>query len=448
MKFRAAPLLAAWLLGGLSISTTPASGQAPDAANLDRPGLVLDHPGARSEDPATFGSRRIFVENGAILRLGDRSNQGAAAYVIDNNIQLDRGTIESVSGNPHFTGSVIIGPGGATFITRSRGHDLYFDVDVTGTGPLVIDNAGPDPGGTVHFTNEFSLMGTVTVNGRSPGFTGGRISLEDPDALNQATLVTVAGMRGIDFAPGIKAFSFGGLAGDGNIDLKGKIMRVGIVSTDTVYSGDFTDSVGGGGLIKSGSGTLTLTGRFSSGPSLTVYIGALVVAGSVEGEIKVGNPQDPLAPALLGGTGSVGDILEQTPGAVVRPGTDSATGILTARNFSMIPGSNLSIRLGGALPGGNGLHGYDQIRASGQFSLYGNLEVSLAAGFHPRPGDAFYIMTTSGAAPVLGRFCNLVSDEFTVAGHPFRVTYTADSAGNNPAATTGHDVALIALADK
>jgi hypothetical protein len=115
--------------------------------------------------------------------------------------------------------------------------------------------------------------------------------------------------------------------------------------------------------------------------------------------------------------------------------------MITARNFSMIPGSNLSIRLASNTP-----RGYDQIRASGQFSLYGNLEVSLVDGFQPKPGDVFYIMSTSSAAPVLGRFSNLISNEITAAGHRFRINYTADSAKNDPASTTGHDIALIAIA--
>jgi hypothetical protein len=251
-------------------------------------------------------------------------------------------------------------------------------------------------------------------------------------------------MRGVDFDPDVKTFSMGGLTGDANIDLKGKILRVGVSSADLSYSGDITDSVGSGVFMKSGTGTMILAGH--SRANMTVHFGTLVIADTVTGEIKVGDPRIPLAPAVLMGTGSIGDLLLQTPGAVVRPGLGGTrTGVLTVRNFSMIPGSNLSIRLGGKAPAVNGIHGYDQIRASGQFSLYGNLEVSLAGGFQPKAGDVFYIMATTGNGAVLGRFSNLVSNEFTVAGYRFRINYAADCAKNDPASSTGRDVALIAL---
>ena len=352
-------------------------------------------------------------------------------------------------GKPHFTGRIVVRDGGATLITRSKGQDMFFDSDISGNGPLSIDNDSTGTGGTVRFTNDFSLLGSVTLNGPSRGFSGGRIFLGDTDALNQATLVTVAGMRGIDFDPAIKVFALGGLTGNGDIDLRGKILRVGVANTNLVYSGCLTDSAGDGGLIKSGSGIFTLTGRQPCTASMSVYYGTLVADGRVETEIKVGDPRIPLTRAVLSGTGSVGDILLQTPGAVAQPGPPGiGTGVLSARNFSMIPGSNLSIRLGGNIPGGTGSQGYDQVRAAGQLSLYGNLEVSIVEGFQPKPGDVFYIMTTAGNAPVLGRFFNLVSNTFTVAGHRFRVNYSADEAKKDADSTSGHDVALITLASE
>jgi hypothetical protein len=446
MKSRVASLLAAWLLGALPLTAAPQSPQTGAGVTLDGNVLLLRRPGGGLANRADYGFHGIFITDGATLRLGDGAGQSAADYTIANDIEINRGVIESTLGNPHFTGRVTVGPGGAAFVTRTRGHDLYFDSDVSGSGPLSIDNEGAGTGGDVRFNNELSLLGTLTVNGPSPGFGGGRIYLGDADALNQATLVTVAGMRGIDFDPAIKVFSLGALKGDGNIDLKGKLLRVGIVSTDTLYSGSLSDSAGTGGLIKCGSGTLTLTGHESPSARLSVFIGTLIVDGSVEAEIKVGNPRIPLARAVLSGTGSMGDILLQTPGAIVQPGhAGNGTGIINARNFSMIPGSNLSIRLGGPDPAGNGSNGYDQIRASGQFSLYGNLQVSLVGGYRPKPGEIYYIMTSGSHAPVLGRFFNIVANEFTVAGHRFRISYTADSGRNDPDSVTGHDIALIAM---
>jgi hypothetical protein len=438
MKSRALILLAAGLFPGLALAGTSGG------IVLDGGVLAVGNPGTGGEVQAALGSGTITVNNGAILRLGESRKSGTTSYTIANYIRVNQGTIDSIRGNPHFTSRVTIGPGGATFITHSKGDDMSFDSDVTGAGPVAIDNDSSGTGGDVRFTNDFSLMGTVKLNGKSPGFSGGRLFLGDRDALNQATLDVVAGMRGIDFDLEPKIFSFGGLEGDANIDLKGKIMRVGVLGADLTYSGNLTDSVGGGGLMKSGTGTLTFTGAYFPRTGMSVHFGTLVVTGSIACEVKVGDPREPLAPAVLMGTGTMGNVLLQTPGAVVEPGLPgNATGILTSRNFSMIPGSNLSIRLGGS-----GSLGYDQIRASGQFSLYGNIEVSLIDGFRPKSGDVFYIMVTSGKAPVLGRFSNLVSNEVSAGGCRFRINYAADGTRMAPDSTTGHDVALIALAGK
>jgi hypothetical protein len=432
------------LIGVLALAASAQPPTATPGVTVQNGFLVLHHPGPGLESRPDFGSHGIFITGGATLRLGGPAKPDAE-YTIANDIQVDRGAIESIAGNPHFTGHLTVQRGGATLMTHRGGQDMFFDADITGAGPLAIDNDGAGGvGGTVRFTNGLSLMGAVTVHGPSPGFSGGRIYLADPDALNQATLVALAGMRGIDFDPAIKAFSLGGLCGNSGIDLKGKILRVGVANSDLVYSGDLTDSVGGGALIKSGSGSLTLTGHQGRRVGIRVYFGTLVIAGSVGSEVKVGDPRIPLTPAVLSGTGSCADILLQTPGAIVRPGpAANGAGFLAARNFSMIPGSTLSIRLGGAAH-----DGCDQIRASGQLSLYGNLEVTILPGFNPKPGDVFYIMTSAGGAPVLGRFSNLVSNEFSIQGCRFRINYCADSAGNDPAATTGHDIALIVLPGK
>jgi hypothetical protein len=439
MKLRAAFLASAWLLQASTMAAVPEPQQTAGGVLINGGVLVLSGSGTQNK----LGSQRVFISNGATLRF-EVSPQDNSSYPVPNDFDISHGVIDSVSGNPDFTGRVTIGRGGATFITHTKGQDMSFDGDLTGLGALRIDSQG-NGGGMVRLTNDLSLMGSVTVNGPSPGFAGGEIFLGDPAALNQATLIAVAGMRGIHFDPAIPSFSLGGLSGDADIDLRGKVLSAGVVNTDLVYSGRLSDSRGRGNFIKVGSGSLTLTGQLARPPAMTVNYGTLIIAGSVNGEIKVGDPRIPLTRAVLSGTGSVGNVLLQTPGAILQPGPGgSATGILTARSLSMIPGSNLSIRIGGPSPGG--VRGYDQVRASGQFSLYGNLEATIVSGFRPKPGDVFYILTTTGKAPVVGRFGNIVADELIIDGHRFRISYTADSGKNEPDSETGHDVALIAAA--
>jgi len=96
----------------------------------------------------------------------------------------------------------------------------------------------------------------------------------------------------------------------------------------------------------------------------------------------------------LGGSGSI-DHLTVREGATVAPG--DSTGILQVDNsFTMWPGANLEIELGGALPGTQ----HDQLDITGAAVLDGTLNVSLVdlggALFDPGMGDSFEILTALG----------------------------------------------------
>ncbi len=437
---------------GTGTVTLIGPGKYSGGLTIDEGTVALGLDGDGSENPTALGTGTVTLKNGASLRLGGKNGRADEdEETIPNNVQIDHGSLVGYAGTQRFTGRVTIGGGGGAFFVTHSG-DISFDGDVTGTGPISIDSDDTGAGGTIRITNDLSYMGALTIRPPSPGFSGGRISIEDPEALNQATLVTAAGMRGVAFKPQKKPYTIGALIGTGGIDLQGCKVYAGVLATESLYSGNLTDSTGDGEFAKVGSGTMTLTGAHDYTGRMGVYNGTLVITGSVTAEIKVGDPKIPLSVATLRGTGSVNDLLLQTPGAAVQPGPDAIhTGTLKARNFSMIPGSNLLVRLGGTTPGagqaGDGSNGYDQISATGQFSLSGNLQVSLINGFRPKRGDAFYVLVTSGPVQAVGHFGNVIGDEIETAGHRFRLTYTADHAANDPHSMTGHDVALIALSD-
>jgi len=406
--------------------------------------LALGNDGDASEDADALGTGLVTVTGNSVLRFGGNP-VAKEIEPVPNNIQIDRGTLFCYAGNHHFTGRITVAAGGAAIVTHADGTDVSFDSDITGAGPLTIDG---ESGGTVHLTNDLSLMGTVTVKGPSPGFSGGRISLEDPDALNQATLITTAGMRGVVFAQKKRPFTVGAITGPGSIDLNGNTVWAGVLGTDFLYTGTLRDSAGGAGFAKIGKGTMTLAGAQNFTGRMSVYSGVLLVTSAIPCEIKVGDPKIPLTGATLMGSGPMGNVLLQTPGAVVQPGNSPGQpGMLYAKNFSMTPGSTLNVRLKNAAVTDVKEGGYDQVCATGQFSLSGNLQVSLLSGFQAKPGDAFYILITTGTAPVLGHFSNVISEEITVDGHRFALSYTADHNANDPLSKTGHDVALIVKAD-
>ena len=77
-----------------------------------------------------------LINNGATLRLGGKDGTQIVSTTIPNNIQINSGTLFSYAGEQHFTGRVTVGHGGATLVTRSRGHDILFDTDITGIGAV------------------------------------------------------------------------------------------------------------------------------------------------------------------------------------------------------------------------------------------------------------------------------------------------------------------------
>ena len=83
----------------------------------------------------------------------------------------------------------------------------------------------------------------------------------------------------------------------------------------------------------------------------------------------------------------------------LRPGNSPASVQLDG-NFYLGTQSTTEIELGGVLPGE-----YDQLVVSGEFSIAGNLEVSLINGFTPGYGDAFLIADIQGVRS--GEFAGL-----------------------------------------
>ncbi len=179
--------------------------------------LELGGDSAGNENAGSLGSGAVTVDTGGQLRLGG-SGGAVVVYNIANGITLNNGSIVVVDGEQHLQGAVAIGSGGGTLTTQFNVKDLYLDGGVTGSGALTIDNLAPASfgDGQVHFSGTNSYSGTLTVNGASTGFHGGRISVDSNNALSNASIVMNSG-RDINFAT--TAPVFGSLAGSGNITL-------------------------------------------------------------------------------------------------------------------------------------------------------------------------------------------------------------------------------------
>ena len=130
----------------------------------------------------------------------------------------------------------------------------------------------------------------------------------------------------------IRASSIGSLAGGGasggNVNLNANTLTVGALNTDTAYAGAISGT--GGGLTKSGTGKLTLTGTNTYTGATTVNGGILAINGNqsaATGTVTVNN-----AGTKLTGTGTVGGATTINAGAIHAAG--GTAGVVGSQSFS------------------------------------------------------------------------------------------------------------------
>jgi autotransporter-associated beta strand protein len=179
------------------------------------------------------------------------------------------------------------------------------------------------------------------------------------------------------------------------------------------------------GLIKSGTGTLTLSNTDTYFGSTTVNSGKLVVNGQLLDTAVTVN-----GGGTLGGDGKVPATTVQA-GGVLAPG--DSPGTLTVGSLSLATGSTFNEQLGGTIAGTR----YDQtlIPAGGTVALDNStLNISFLGSFLPAVGQRFTIIKNQGGSSVIGTFVQ--GSMYTVNGYTFGINYLGGP---------GHDVVLTVL---
>jgi fibronectin-binding autotransporter adhesin len=201
--------------------------------------------------------------------------------------------------------------------------------------------------------------------------------------------------------------------------------QAGLWST-RVFKQTFADN----SLVKSGTGTLTLSNANTYNGGTTVNSGTLLAnnpGGSATGPSAV----TVNGPATLGGTGAVSGLVTLQSGAFLAPGVSGAADIGTG-GLTLSNGSTFTVNINGPAADTQ----YDQIDVTGTVNLNGATLSAVLAGTatFPTNGQTFVIIDNDGSDPVVGTFAQ--GSTLVTSNAVFTINYNGG---------TGNDVVLTAV---
>ncbi|MEY2480188.1 MAG: hypothetical protein QOI04_1115 [Verrucomicrobiota bacterium] len=204
-----------------------------------------------------------------------------------------------------------------------------------------------------------------------------------------------------------------------------------------VVAGTNSGAQGNMALVKSGAGTLILTGANTYTGTTTVNAGSLFINGNdsfATGAVTVNN-----SGSTLGGSGTIGGSVTVASAANLSPGASGSgsTAILRTGAVTLSSGSNFNVDLNSTTAG----TGYDQLSVTGTVSLSGsNLLITAGAGLSI--GDKFFVVLNDGSDPITGTFAQSSPTIASNNGDLFSINYLDNGDGG----ATGNDISLTVVA--
>ena len=338
---------------------------------------------------------------GAVQQLGSgttiltaNNTYGGGTTITAGALQLGNGgTSGSITGNVSNGGTLIFNRSDTvTFAGTISDANTPGTVQQTGTGTTILTGNNTYSGGTT------ISAGTLQVgNGSTAGSITGDVTddallaFSRADSVNFGSAISGSGAvqqlgQGTLTLTGSNSYTGGTIINSGTLQI-GSGGTSGSIAGDVLNDGTLTFNrsdatvfggaiAGNGQLIKTGAGTLTLSGASTYTGTTDVQAGGLVVNGSLAGSnVGVENA------ATLAGTGTIANAVTILSGGTLAPGSSTSPGTLTVGSLTLNSGATLQYSLGTAnVPGGSGnaltnvtgaltLDGTMNVTSSGNFSL-------------------------------------------------------------------------------
>jgi outer membrane autotransporter protein len=355
----------------------------------------------RFKDTSTAGNAAITNTGDSLLEFQDTSSAGNATIINkDRAVMSFRG--DSTAGNATITNSAHLffdgnSDAGNAVITNNAGGQTTYTSAAPGGSATIINNTGgvTDFGGS-RLDVSPAAHGTIINNA------GGRTEFHGRGSGGDARFITNAGGVFDMSALSSTGMTAGSIEGAGSYFLGSQSLTVGSNDRSTLVSGGIADGGGsggiGGGVVKVGTGMLTLSGVNSFTGATTINAGTLVVNGS----IATSSLTTVNSGGTLAGTGTVG-AMAVAAGGTMAPGDSSIATLNVAGNLAFAPSAFYAVDL-------NAAGRSDKIAASGAANLSGGtVQVTPMNGF--AVNTPYTILTATGG--VTGGFAALAGPSFT-----------------------------------
>lgn len=337
------------------------------------------------------------VANGAALHLQNNITVSGESLSLAGTGSNSTGALRNRAGNNTWTGNIalasavqiqsdsdrltlagsITGNGQSLTITGS-GNTTVAGSITTSTGSLTKSGSG-----------SLALSGSNTFSGGT-ALSAGSLILGHSLALQSSTL-TLADGAALAFAD-IETATLGGLAGAGNFTLRNNLaapvtLSVGTNNASTTFSGTLS---GPGGIVKTGTGSLTLSGANTYNGTTTLSSGTLIAGGNSSfgtGPLTIinGTLGGSGSPIVLGNPVNIGQFLYFTGSSNLTftgPMTNTSASYMNLRSTSSGSTTFSDINLSSSttnqelLFSGTGIFYVNGVIANGGTSTVGSLRIS------------------------------------------------------------------------